>query len=163
MAILGVSLNLIMLQRRLSPLVLCNARTIFIPKVPRASTATLHKLITLSDVLTLVLHKIDAKRLMAEIKLDLRQRAYIPADGCAENVVFLQTIMDEAKHNLVPLAMASADLAKALDKATHSAIIHGPKEKGVCDNFCDYIRDYYSMATSVLGINGNTLFVHPTR
>uniref|UniRef100_L7M1A0 Putative tick transposon n=1 Tax=Rhipicephalus pulchellus TaxID=72859 RepID=L7M1A0_RHIPC len=162
MLILRVLLNLIMLQRRL-PLVLCNARTIFIPKVPGASTASLHRPITVSHVLTRVLHKIYTKRLMAEIPLDLRQRAFIPADGCAENVMLLQTIMNEAKHSLVPLAMASVDVAKAFDRVTHQAIVHGLRCKGVSDEFCDYIADYYSMATTVLGMNGKTLLVHPTR
>ncbi|KAL1447080.1 hypothetical protein MTO96_044393 [Rhipicephalus appendiculatus] len=139
MIILRVLINLIMLQRRL-PLVLCNARTIFIPKVPGASTANLHRPITVSHVLTRVLHKIYTKRLMNEIQLDLRQRAFIPADGCAENVMLLQIIMDEAKHSLVPLAMASVDVAKAFDKVTHQAIVHGLRCKGVSDEFCNYIR-----------------------
>ncbi|KAH7969703.1 hypothetical protein HPB52_021585 [Rhipicephalus sanguineus] len=54
---------------------------------------------------------------MAEIQLHLHQRAFKPADGCAENVLLLQTIMDEARHNLVPLATASVDVAKAFDNA----------------------------------------------
>ncbi|KAH7976952.1 hypothetical protein HPB52_021919 [Rhipicephalus sanguineus] len=98
-----------------------------------------------------------------EVQLGLCQRAFIPADGYAENVLLLQTIMEEARHNLVPSAMASVDVSKALDKVTHNAIVHGLKEKGVSDELCDYIRDYYSRAITVLGMNGRTLLVRPTR
>lgn len=162
MTLLRVLLNLIMLQKRL-PLVLCNARTIFIPKVPEASTAAQHRPITVAHVLTRVLHKIYATRLMAEIKLDIRQRAFIPADGCAENVLLLQTVIDEARHKLLPLAMASVDVAKAFDRVAHRAIINGLKRKGVEDEFCKYITDFYCLATTVLCQDGATLLVHPTR
>ncbi|KAL1483712.1 hypothetical protein MTO96_032986 [Rhipicephalus appendiculatus] len=55
--LLRVLLNLLIMQKRL-PLILCNARTIFIPKVPGASTASLHRPITVSHVLTRLLHKV---------------------------------------------------------------------------------------------------------
>lgn len=72
---------------------------------------------------------------MTEVQLDLRQSAFIPTDGCAENVLLLQTIMDEARHSLVPLTMASVDVAKAFDKVTHQAIVHGLRCKGVAEEF----------------------------
>ncbi|KAL1476778.1 hypothetical protein MTO96_036247 [Rhipicephalus appendiculatus] len=128
--LLRVLLNLLIMQKRL-PLILCNARTFFIPKVPGASTASLHRPITVSHVLTRLLHKVFVRRLMASVKLDYRQRAFIPADGCAENLLLLQTLIDEAKHKLRHLAMASVDVAKAFDRVAHPAIVHGLRRKGV--------------------------------
>ncbi|KAH7933133.1 hypothetical protein HPB49_008996 [Dermacentor silvarum] len=50
---------------------------------PRSSAA-MHRAITVAHALTRLLHKIYVRRLMAKVKLDLRQRPFIPADECAE-------------------------------------------------------------------------------
>lgn len=162
MLVLRVLLNLLILQKRL-PLFLCNARTIFIPKVPGASSAALHRPITVSHVLTRLLHKIFMRRLMSTIKLDYRQRAFLPADGCAENLLLLQTVIDEAKHKLKPLALASVDVAKAFDRVAHPAILQGLRRKGVAEGFCAYVSDFYERATTVLTCGNLSKVVHPTR
>ncbi|KAH7986115.1 hypothetical protein HPB51_026713 [Rhipicephalus microplus] len=118
MILLRVLCNLLLMQKRL-PQLLCNARTVFIPKVPGASTAALHRPITVSHVLTRLLHKVFVRRLMASVKLNFRQRAFLPVDNCAENLLLLQTVIDEARHKLRPLAMASVDVAKAFDRVAH--------------------------------------------
>ncbi|KAH7940523.1 hypothetical protein HPB49_001301 [Dermacentor silvarum] len=100
---------------------------------------------------------------MAEIKLDIRQRAFIPADGCAENALLLKTVINEARHKLLPLAMASVDVTKTFDRVAHRAIINGLKRKGVEDDFCKYIQEFYCLATTVLCQDGDTLLVYPTR
>ncbi|KAH7986673.1 hypothetical protein HPB52_024817 [Rhipicephalus sanguineus] len=162
MILLRILCNILIMQKRL-PLLLCNARTVFIVKMPGASTASLHRPITVSHVLTRLLHKIFVRRLMASIKLDYRQRAFIPVDGCAENLLLLQTVIDEAKHKLRPLAMASVDVGKAFDRVAHPAIINGLKRKGIAEDFCSYIADFYSRAPTVLTYGAHTKVAHPSR
>ncbi|KAH7933448.1 hypothetical protein HPB49_012594 [Dermacentor silvarum] len=123
----------------------------------------MHRPITLAHVLTRLLHKVYVRRLMAKVKLDLRQRAFILADGCAENQLLLRTIIHEAKHKFVPLAMASVDVAKAFDKVVHPAITYGLRRKGVSDEFFTYIGDFYSRATTGLTFGSHTRLLHPTR
>ncbi|KAL3243002.1 hypothetical protein MRX96_020681 [Rhipicephalus microplus] len=100
---------------------------------------------------------------MASVKLDFRQRAFLPVDGSAENLLLLQTVIDEARHKLRPLAMASVDVAKAFDRVAHPEIIQGLKRKGIAGDFCEYIADFYSRATTVLTFEGHTKVAHPAR
>lgn len=98
---------------------------------------------------------------MHELQLDERQRAFIPVDGCAENVMLLATMIDEARRSHKPLAMASIDIAKAFDKVAHLAILRGLKRKGVSEDFISYIRDFYATSSTVLTYGDRSLLVHP--
>lgn len=159
--ILQVLLNLLLLLKRL-PLFLTQARTIFIPKVPGASTASQHRPISISHVLLRLLHKIYFRRLLADLDLDLQQRAFLPVDGCAENILLLATIIDEARKSLRPLSLASLDIAKAFDRVVLPAILRALRRKGISEDFISYIEDFYQNAVTVLTFGGKSLVVHPT-
>lgn len=103
------------------------------------------------------------RRLTSTIKLDYRQKAFLPADGCAENLLLLQTVIDEARRKLRPLALASVDVAKAFDRVAHPAILQGLRRKGVAEGFCAYVSDFYERATTVLTCGNHSKVVHPTR
>lgn len=159
--VLRVLLNALALLKRL-PVCLRNARTTFIPKKAGASQAGDFRPITVSSVLVRMLHKIYATRLLAAMNFDLRQRAFIPADGCAENIMVLATALDEAKSKQRPLCMASVDVAKAFDRVNLAAILRGMKRKGLSSEFVDYVQNFYETSTTVLTMENETLLVHPT-
>ncbi|KAH7970213.1 hypothetical protein HPB49_001121 [Dermacentor silvarum] len=159
MVVLRVFLNLLMLQKRL-PLFLCKACTIFIPKKPGASTPSDHRPITISHVLVRRLQKVYFQRLLHEIHLDERQRVFIPVDGCAESIMLLATLIDEARRSHRPLVMASIDIAKAFDKVAHPAILRGLSRKGVSEDFVRYLGDFYTTSSTVLTYGERSLLAH---
>ena len=78
------------------------SRTVLIPKKKGAATPGDFRPITISSVLIRTYHKILANRLKASIQLDPRQRGFINAEGCSENVMLLDmalnhTIKDTGK------------------------------------------------------------------
>ncbi|KAH7963929.1 hypothetical protein HPB52_023802 [Rhipicephalus sanguineus] len=59
--------------------------------------------------------------------------------------------------------MTSVDVAKAFDRVVHPAITHGLRRKGIAEDFCLYIADFYSRATTVLTCGAHTKVAHPSR
>lgn len=159
--VLRVLLNTLQLLKRI-PVCLRNARTVVIPKRVGAAQAADFRPITVSSVLLRLMHKVYARRIQSAVTLDYRQRAFIPADGCAENVVILATALEEAKGGKKPLCMASVDVAKAFDRVDLQAILRGLRRKGISDDFLNYIQDFYTTATTVLQYGNESLLVHPT-
>lgn len=85
LAILQVLLNMLALLRHV-PACLRQARTISVPKLTTAKLPGDFRPITISPIIVRLFHKILATRLLAMLALDFRQRAFLPVDGCAENV-----------------------------------------------------------------------------
>lgn len=159
--VLRVLFNTLQLLKRV-PVCLRNARTLFLPKKEGAEQAADFRPITVASVLIRMMHKVYASRIQAAVTLDHRQRAFIPADGCGENIVILATALEEAKGGKVPLCMASVDVAKAFDRVDLQAILRGLRRKGISEDFLSYIQDFYTTATTVLQYGNETLLVHPT-
>lgn len=63
------------------------ARTVFVPKKVGACEPSHFRPITVAPVLLRLLNKILAQRAAKIVQLDHRQRAFLPVDGCAENVM----------------------------------------------------------------------------
>lgn len=160
--ILQLLYNILLTQKRL-PVTLASARTVFIPKVDGASTPSQFRPITVAPVLLRLFHKIFANRLQAMALLDCRQRAFIPADGCAENVHLLGTVLHEARRKRRALFMASVDIAKAFDSVTLEALLAALARKGIAVEFREYIKMFYGMASTVLSFQDSTLSVRPSR
>lgn len=96
------------------------------------------------------------------VKLDFRQWAFLPVDGCAENVILLSATIQEARRSLRPLHLASVDLAKAFDKVSKAAIIEGVRRAGLGESFALYVTDLYEGANTLLTFQGHTRLVGPT-
>ncbi|NXA85376.1 POLR protein, partial [Melanocharis versteri] len=58
-------------------------------------------------------------RLTKACPLKPRQRGFIKAAGCSENLKLLQTIIRSAKKNHRPLVVVFMDIAKAFDTVSH--------------------------------------------
>ncbi|EEC09393.1 reverse transcriptase, putative [Ixodes scapularis] len=159
--LLRVLMNLLLLLHRL-PTAWRAARTSFIPKKNPAALPSDFRPITVGPVLQRLFHKILAKRVMAAAPLDFRQRAFQPVDGCAENILLLSTVLDEARCRLRPLHLASVDLAKAFDRVTTEAILRGALRAGFDDAFLAYLRELYATSYTTLQYGGEELVVQPT-
>lgn len=159
--ILQLLLN-ILVQKRL-PVSLCSARTVFIPKVDGANSFSQFRPITVAPFLLHVFHKILANCLQAMALLNCRQRAFIPVDGCGENVHLLGTVLQQARHKRRALFIATVDIAKEFDCVTLDALAAALQKKGIEDEFVEYIRQFYDLATTLLSFQEKALLVRPSR
>lgn len=139
-----------------------SARTVFLPEKPQASAYSDFRPITMSSVLLRLYHKILAQRLMAAVEFDFRQRAFIPVDGCGENISILSAVLDEAKTRFRPLYLASVDLAKAFDRVSTEAILRGARLAGLSEGFLEYLEHLYRSSNTVLRFQNSELLVQPT-
>lgn len=119
--VLKVLLTMVMLLGHL-PVCLRGAKTIFILKKDQPEEPGNFRTITVAPMIVRLFHKVLAARLHAAIPLDMKQRAFIPIDGCAENVHLLAGDDHEARHRHRPLYTASLDTAKAFDSVTTDTI-----------------------------------------
>ena len=87
--VLALTLNLLLLVKAL-PHTIEEARTTLIPKGARPTAPGEFRPITVSSVVTRLLHKILAKRIGDARLLSLRQKAFIPEHGCSSNLITLQ-------------------------------------------------------------------------
>ena len=63
--------------------------------------------------------KILARRASNLCPFNPVQRAFIPADGVAENAFLLDAIMRKTEHERHPMAVVWIDVAKAFDSISH--------------------------------------------
>lgn len=162
MVVLQVLLNLLILQGRI-PTSLQGARTTFIPKTDEASSVGDFRPITVASILVRLFHKILSRRILSQVDLDMRQRAFIPVDGCGENIAILSATLHEAKTRFKPLYMASLDISKAFDSVSTKAIIRAACRKGLSSAFIRYLEHFYATSTTVLNFEGTTLLTRPAR
>lgn len=153
-------MNLLLLRRQI-PVALREVRTTFIPKTTDATEPSQIRPITVASVLQRRVHRIMAKRVVAAVSQNVRQRAFQPVDGCAENVWLLSAAISEAKRSLRPLHMASIDLTKAFDRVAAQAILRGARRAGFSSDFVRYLKDLYTNSRIVLQFQGEALGVQP--
>ena len=130
------------------PEALKHARTTLIPKAPDASTPDRFRPITVSSVRVRLFSKILARRASQLCPLSPEQRAFIPADGTAENAWLLDAIMRESQQQRQPLAIAWIDVAKAFDSVSHESISRAAARVGMPPPIVDAIRGMYTGSTT---------------
>ncbi|KAF0304402.1 Retrovirus-related Pol polyprotein from type-1 retrotransposable element R2 [Amphibalanus amphitrite] len=104
--------NLWMLLGKI-PASLKHARTTLIPKTPEAAEPAKFRPITVSSVVVRAYTKLLARRAAHLCPLSPVQRAFVVADGTAENTTLLETIIQTAVLQRQPLSIAWLDVAKA--------------------------------------------------
>ncbi|NXA84966.1 POLR protein, partial [Thryothorus ludovicianus] len=82
-------------------------------------------------------------RLTKACPLNPRQRGFIRAAGCSENLKLLQTIIRTAKREHKPLGVVFVDIAKAFDTVSHQHILHGLRERGVDPHIVSLVSNMY--------------------
>ena len=140
--------NLFMWTGRL-PDYLCTSRTVLIPKKKCANEPGQFRPITVSSVIVRTFHKILANRLKV-IKLDSRQRAFISADGCAENTILLDMALKYHQKKSKKLFVAILDMAKAFDSVTFPALLKTMSTKGIPRQMYEYIMNTYHRSSTVI-------------
>ncbi|NXU63262.1 PO22 protein, partial [Horornis vulcanius] len=83
-------------------------------------------------------------RLSKACTLNPRQRGFIRAAGCSENLQLLQTIIRSAKKDHRPLGVVFVDIAKAFDTVSHQHIIHALQQRDVDPHIIGLVSDMYN-------------------
>ena len=145
--------NILLICGRL-PERLLGSRTTLIPKKDDATEPGDFRPITVSSVIVRTFHKILASRLAKQVVLDQRQRAFIPADGCAENIWKFDIVLRHHRQNFKPLYLASVDIAKAFDSVTHETIMDTLVTMGVPGPMVAYIKYVYQKSRTMIACDG---------
>lgn len=133
---------------------LLKARTTLIPKKDGATRPGDYRPITVQSIITRTFHKILARRMTTMVTLDERQKAFLPRDGCAENIFDLDMVLRYHRQHFKPLFMASMDMAKAFDSVSHKTLRDTLCIKGMPGPMIEYVMDTYKRSTTTLVCNG---------
>ncbi|NXL82873.1 POLR protein, partial [Leptocoma aspasia] len=82
-------------------------------------------------------------RLAKACPLNPRQRGFIRAAGCSENLKLLQSIIRSAKKEHRPLGVVFVDIAKAFDTVSHQHILHSLQKRGVDPHIIKLVSNMY--------------------
>lgn len=152
-AVLRASLFNIFMAARRVPSGFRDSRTVLIPKSPDYMDPSNYRPISVASVILRHFHKILAKRLMSHDIFDVRQRAFMNADGCAENVAVLSAVLHEARRSFRQLHVIALDVRKAFDTVSHLGIYTVLKKIGCPGPFIEYINALYNSANTRLEVD----------
>ncbi|NXF13538.1 POLR protein, partial [Smithornis capensis] len=82
-------------------------------------------------------------RLAKACPINPRQRGFIRASGCSENIKFLELLVKHAKKEHRDMRVVFVDIAKAFDTVSHEHIFVGLKQKGVEQHIVNLIKNMY--------------------
>ncbi|NXY90922.1 POLR protein, partial [Alcedo cyanopectus] len=83
-------------------------------------------------------------RLTKACPLNPRQKGFIRAAGCSENLKLLQTIIRLAKKEHRPLGVVFVDIAKAFDSVSHRHILYSLQQRGVDPHIVNLVNNMYT-------------------
>ncbi|NXO46651.1 PO21 protein, partial [Locustella ochotensis] len=86
---------------------------------------------------------IATARLSQACPINPRQRGFISASGCSENLKLLQLLVRTAKREHCDLGVVFVDIAKAFDTINHQHIIEGLVRRGVDPHMVHLIGEMY--------------------
>lgn len=162
LGILARIFNIFILCGRL-PQHLLKSKTTLIPKKEGASDPGQFRPITVSSIFVRTFHKILANRMSRTMKLDSRQKAFRPVDGCSENIFLMDFVLRYCRQNFKPLFMASLDVAKAFDSVTHNTILDTLRSAGVPTPMIEYLAGTYERSVTRLCCSDwQSHDIHPT-
>ncbi|NXY07090.1 PO21 protein, partial [Pteruthius melanotis] len=94
---------------------------------------------------------IATARLVRACPINPRQRGFICASGCSENLKLLQLLFKSTKEEHQDLGVVFVDIAKAFDTVCHQHIIAGLVQRGVDLHIIHLVNEMYK--TIVMYIN----------
>lgn len=150
--------NLIMYCGRV-PACLKRSITVFIPKKQNPESHSDYRPISMSSVILRLFNKILANRLLKKVQFDHRQRAFIPIDGCAENIALLEAMLHRANQGKSNLFLAMLDMKNAYGSVAHEAVFRALELKGADRDLVEYVKDLYRNYTTVLTSRGHETVV----
>ena len=105
--------------------------------------------LTIGTVLARLYSKVWDRKLRMVIKLSARQKAFVPLDGCYQNVKLVQHAIKTHRKNKAEFNLVFLDLAKAFDTVSHESIRKALLRKGVPTEIVNHLMEsLYSGATT---------------
>ena len=133
-------------------------RTILIPKtIDDRGNANNWRPITISSVFVRLLHKILSRRIGEACNLNKRQRAFVPVDGCFENVYLLDHMIAQSRKLRRKLFLVGIDLSKAFDSVSHHTIRRALQRHNVDVKTVSYIMNSYEGCETIIACGKNSV------
>ena len=110
--------------------------------------------ITVGNLFMRIYAKLWDRRLRSNIKLDERQKRFVPVNGCYENVKILQQMIKKSRNSRREYNLVFIDLAKAFNTVSHKSIEKGLRRKGIPDQVINTIQQMYEKATTAVSVGG---------
>ena len=129
-------------------------RTVLIPKVPQPATPKDFRPLTIASHWVRVMHKVLARRIQRLCPINIRQKAFLPVDGCQENMAVLGSLIDKATSCRGDCNLAFLDMAKAFDSVGHPSLVRAMIRKGVPAPLRDFVVSGYQNCTTSLMCGG---------
>lgn len=118
-------------------------RSILLPKKDPASTDIGDwRPLTIASVFLRLYTKVLAARMSQTVPLNPRQRGFIKAPGCAENLTTIRTLIEKGKREN-GIAVAFLDLAKAFDTVSHELVFAGLRRFGATEHLVGIVGNLY--------------------
>ena len=129
------------------------ARTVLIPKNDPPTSPGDYRPITISSYYYRIYTSTIGKRIADSIPLSDRQKGFTKTDGIRDNLVILETLLEDAKRSSSSLHLTFMDVKKAFDSVSHHAIDRTLEWAGVPDGMRGVIADLYrDCTTNICGI-----------
>ena len=96
------------------------------------------------------------KRIRQNVKLDERQKGFVPVDECFQNVKILQEVIKQQRKRRREYNLVFIDLAKAFDTVSHLSIEKGLRRKGIPEQVRPTVLEMYRHATTKVTVGGRT-------
>lgn len=126
-------------------------RTVLIPKCVHPTQPSHFRPITITPVITRLLHKVLATRLSSAVNLPTFQKGFKKEEGCASNLLILKHLIKKAKSVPHTLAVAFIDFMKAFDSVSHGSILRACQRLGLTTPFILYVQRLYQGSTTCIG------------
>ena len=104
--------------------------------------------VTIGNHLLRVYTKVWARRLLEAVPLNRRQKGFVKARGCFENVYTLWKTIRHAKENGQHLSVVFIDLAKAVDSIPHGYLVESLDRAQIPNQVISVVRDLYTHSTT---------------
>ncbi|NXC64924.1 PO21 protein, partial [Aleadryas rufinucha] len=93
---------------------------------------------------------IATARLGRACPINPRQRGFISASGCSENLKLLQLLVQYAKREHRNLGVVFIDIAKAFDTVSHQHILGGLAQRRVDSHIVHLVGEMYRNITTYI-------------
>ncbi|KAJ8333419.1 hypothetical protein SKAU_G00414270 [Synaphobranchus kaupii] len=109
---------------------------------------------TIGSMILRLYSRVLTKRLAIALPVNPRQRGFIQAPGCSENLLVLNTILKQAKRKHEHLAVVFIDIAKAFDSVSHEHILQVLQMRSLDNHVIGIIRNSYVSCLTSIEVDG---------
>lgn len=127
------------------------ARTVLIPKADEPSSPAEYRPVSISSYYYRIYSSVISRRMSASIIISNRQRGFIKQDGIRDNLVLLETLIEDSKRTSSSLHLTFMDVRKAFDSVSHDSIRRALIWAGVPAVTREVILDLYRDCSTNVG------------